>query len=75
MFEVSGYRGFHIQLSKDDIRRMTHLRGLPIEESDLDEVRHRINALSDAMKLLDDHELTTVDPLPLLVHDQETQYE
>ena len=46
---------------------MARLRGLPVEESDLDEIRYRLNALSDALAALVDPELDSTDPLPILL--------
>ncbi len=60
-------RGYSEPLTREDVARLAHLRGLPVEESDLDEIRFRLNALSDALASLDDPELDTTDPLPILL--------
>ena len=60
-------RGYSERLTRDDVARLAKLRGLPVEESDLDEIRLRLNALSDALAALDDPELDTSDPLPILL--------
>ena len=60
-------RGYSERLTREDVARLAKLRGLPVEESDLDEIRFRLNALSDALAALDDPELDTSDPLPILL--------
>lgn len=60
-------RGYSERLAREDVARLARLRGLPVEESDLDEIRYRLNALSDALASLDDPELDTSDPLPILL--------
>ena len=60
-------RGYSERLTREDVARLAKLRGLPVEESDLDEIRFRLNALSDALSALDDPELDTSDPLPILL--------
>ena len=65
-------RGYRVQLSRDDVARLARLRDIPIDESDLDEVRYRLNALSEALATLDDPELDGVDPLPVLLPEGET---
>ena len=60
-------RGYSERLTREDVARLAKLRGLPVEESDLDEIRYRLNALSDALSALDDPELDTSDPLPILL--------
>lgn len=60
-------RGYSERLTREDVARLARLRGLPVEESDLDEIRYRLNALSDALASLDDPELDTTDPLPILL--------
>ena len=60
-------RGYSERLTREDVARLAKLRGLPVEESDLDEIRYRLNALSDALAALDDPELDTSDPLPILL--------
>ncbi len=60
-------RGYSERLTRDDVVRLAKLRGLPVEESDLDEIRFRLNALSDALASMDDPELDTSDPLPILL--------
>lgn len=60
-------RGYSEKLAREDVARLARLRGLPVEESDLDEIRYRLNALSDALSALDDPELDTTDPLPILL--------
>ena len=60
-------RGYRERLTREDVARLARLRGLPVEESDLDEIRYRLNALSDALAALDDPELDTTDPLPILL--------
>ena len=60
-------RGYSERLTRDDVARLAKLRGLPVEESDLDEIRFRLNALSDALASMDDPELATSDPLPILL--------
>ena len=60
-------RGYNEKLTREDVARLAQLRGLPVEESDLDEIRYRLNALSDALSALDDPELDSTDPLPILL--------
>ena len=60
-------RGYSERLTREDVARLAKLRGLPVEESDLDEIRFRLNALSDALSALDDPALDTSDPLPILL--------
>ena len=60
-------RGYNEKLTREDVARLARLRGLPVEESDLDEIRYRLNALSDALAALVDPELDSTDPLPILL--------
>ena len=60
-------RGYNEKLTREDVARLAQLRGLPVEESDLDEIRYRLNALSDALAALVDPELDSTDPLPILL--------
>ena len=60
-------RGYNEELTREDVARLARLRGLPVEESDLDEIRYRLNALSDALAALVDPELDSTDPLPILL--------
>ena len=60
-------RGYSERLTREDVARLAKLRGLPVEESDLDEIRFRLNALSDALASMDDPELDASDPLPILL--------
>lgn len=60
-------RGYSERLTREDVARLAKLRGLPVEESDLDEIRFRLNALSDVLASMDDPELDTSDPLPILL--------
>lgn len=58
-------------LTREDILRLARIRGLPIDESDVDEIRHRLNALTDALDQLDTAGLYQVDPMPLLIPPEE----
>lgn len=60
-------RGYSERLTREDVARLAKLRGLPVEESDLDEIRFRLNALSDVLASMDDPELDSSDPLPILL--------
>ena len=58
-------------LTREDILRLARIRGLPIVESDVDEIRYRLNALTDALDQLDTTLLYQVDPTPLLIPPEE----
>lgn len=54
-------------LSKDEIRAMGHAAGLEIQEPDLTEVMHSLNALLESLDQINPPGLDGVEPLPILL--------
>ncbi len=54
-------------LTRDEIRAMGHAAGLEIQEPDLTEVMHSLNALLEALDGINPPGLESVEPLPILL--------
>ena len=54
-------------LSRDEIRAMGHAVGLEIQEPDLTEVMHSLNALLESLDRINPPGLDGVEPLPILL--------
>lgn len=61
----------YTHLTRDDVLNLARMAGLPIEDSEVDEIRFRLNALMEALGQLDSQDLAGVDPLPLLGQTEE----
>ena len=54
-------------LTQDEIRAMGHAVGLEIEEPELTEVMHSLNAILQALDEINPPGLDDVEPLPILI--------
>ena len=54
-------------LTNDEIRAMGHAVGLEIEEPELTEVAHSLNALLEALDEINPPGLDEVEPLPIIL--------
>ena len=54
-------------LNRDEIQAMGHAVGLEIQEPDLTEVMHSLNALLEALDGINPPGLEGVEPLPILL--------
>ena len=54
-------------LTNEEIRALGHAVGLEIQEPDLTEVAHSLNALLEALDGINPHGLDEVEPLPIIL--------
>lgn len=60
-------------LTNDEIKAMGHAVGLEIEEPELTEVAHSLNALLEALDEINPPGLDEVEPLPIILPPPATQ--
>ena len=54
-------------LTKDEVRALGHAVGLEIQDPDLSEVTHSLNALLGALDEINPPGLDSVEPLPIIL--------
>ena len=54
-------------LNQDEIRALGHAAGLEIQEPELTEVMHSLNALLEALDQINPPGLESVEPLPIIL--------
>ena len=54
-------------LTKDEIKAMGHAVGLEINDPDLTEVTHSLNALLESLDQINPPGLDSVEPLPIII--------
>jgi hypothetical protein len=57
------------ELTKDEIRALGHAVGLEIQDPELTEVTHSLNALLEALDAINPPGLANIEPLPILLPD------
>jgi hypothetical protein len=59
--------GHMVDLTPDEVRAMGHAAGVEIQEPELTEVTHSLNALLGALEAINPPGLERVEPLPILL--------
>ena len=54
-------------LTKDEVKAMGHAVGLEIDDPDLTEVTHSLNALLESLDQINPPGLDSVEPLPIIL--------
>ena len=62
-----------VELSNEDIRTLGKAVNLDIQESDITDIGHSLNAILEAMDEIDIPGLNDVEPLPIIVPTLEAQ--